>query len=118
MPFATVLEAIDDLQTGKMVIIVDDEDRENEGDLVMAADKVTPAAINFMATHGRGLICVPMLGSRLRELNLPLMTQENTAPLSTAFTVSVDVIKGASTGISAHDRASTIKALINPATRP
>lgn len=101
-----------------MVIIVDDEDRENEGDLAMAADKITPDAINFMATYGRGLICVPMLGPRLDQLRLPMMTQDNTARLSTAFTVSVDVLKGATTGISTHDRAATVMALIDPETRP
>ena len=101
-----------------MVIIVDDEDRENEGDLAMAAEKITPEAINFMATYGRGLICVPMLGPRLDQLRLPMMTQDNTARLGTAFTVSVDVLKGATTGISTHDRAATIEALIDPETRP
>jgi|TARA_Y100000310_G_scaffold278354_2_gene296740 3,4-dihydroxy 2-butanone 4-phosphate synthase/GTP cyclohydrolase II len=101
-----------------MVIIVDDEDRENEGDLAMAAEKITPDAINFMAMHGRGLICVPMLGERLEQLRLPMMTQDNTARLGTAFTVSVDVLKGATTGISAFDRAATIKALVDPATLP
>ena len=90
-----------------MVIIVDDEDRENEGDLAMSAEKITPAAINFMATYGRGLICVPMLGPRLEQLRLPMMTQDNTARLSTAFTVSVDVLKGATTGISAADSQKT-----------
>ena len=118
MPIATVEEAIADVRAGKMVIIVDDEDRENEGDLAMAAECITPDAINFMATHGRGLICVPMLGERLERLRLPLMTQDNTARLGTAFTVSVDVLKGATTGISAYDRAATIKALIEPDTLP
>ena len=94
MSIATVEEAIADIRAGKMVIIVDDEDRENEGDLAMAAEKITPDAINFMATHGRGLICVPMLGKRLEDLRLPMMTQDNTARLGTAFTVSVDVLKG------------------------
>jgi 3,4-dihydroxy 2-butanone 4-phosphate synthase/GTP cyclohydrolase II len=101
-----------------MVIIVDDEDRENEGDLAMAAECISPEAINFMATHGRGLICVPMLGQRLEQLRLPLMTQENTARLGTAFTVSVDVLTGATTGISAYDRAATVRALISPDTLP
>ncbi len=101
-----------------MVIIVDDEDRENEGDLAMAADRITPDAINFMAMHGRGLICVPMLGERLEQLRLPMMTQDNTARLGTAFTVSVDVLKGATTGISAYDRAATIRALVDPGTLP
>ena len=117
MPLSTVAEAIEDTRAGKLVIIVDDEDRENEGDLAMAAEKVTPEAINFMATHGRGLICVPMMGQRLEQLRMPLMVQDNTARLGTAFTVSVDVLKGATTGISANDRAATIKALLDPNTR-
>ncbi len=118
MSIATVEEAIADIRAGKMVIIVDDEDRENEGDLAMAAEKITPDAINFMAMHGRGLICVPMLGKRLEDLRLPMMTQDNTARLGTAFTVSVDVLKGATTGISAYDRAATIRALISHDTLP
>ena len=118
MPLSLVEDAIEDIRAGKMVVIVDDEDRENEGDLVMAAAKVTPEAINFMATHGRGLICVPMLGQRLEQLRLPPMTQDNTARLGTAFTVSVDVLKGATTGISAYDRAATVEALLDPGTRP
>ena len=118
MPTATVDEAIADIRAGKMVIIVDDEDRENEGDLAMAAEQITPSAINFMATYGRGLICVPMLGDRLDQLRLPMMTHENTARLGTAFTVSVDVLNGATTGISAYDRAATVRALIDPHTRP
>ena len=118
MSIATVEEAIADIRAGKMVIIVDDEDRENEGDLAMAAEKITPDAVNFMAMHGRGLICVPMLGTRLEELRLPMMTQDNTARLGTAFTVSVDVLKGATTGISAYDRAATIRALIAHDTLP
>ena len=99
MPLSLVEDAIEDINAGKMVIIVDDEDRENEGDLAMAADKVTPEAINFMATYGRGLVCVPMLGQRLEHLQLPPMAQDNTARLGTAFTVSVDVLKGATTGM-------------------
>ena len=118
MPLSSVEEAIADIKAGGMVIIVDDEDRENEGDLAMAAEKVTPEAINFMATYGRGLICVPLLGKRIEELHLPMMVQENTARLGTAFTVSVDVLQGATTGISAHDRAATITALIDANTRP
>ena len=118
MPVATVEEAIADVRAGKMVIICDDEDRENEGDLSMAASLITPEDINFMATHGRGLICVPMLGQRLEQLRLPMMTQDNTARLGTAFTVSVDVLRGATTGISAFDRAATIRALLDPATIP
>ncbi len=118
MPLATVEEAIADIKAGKMVIICDDEDRENEGDLAMAAECVTAQDVNFMATHARGLICMPMLGQRLEELRVPLMTQENTARLGTAFTVSVDVLNGATTGISAFDRAATIRALIHPNTVP
>ena len=118
MPLSTIEEAVEDIKNGKMVIIVDDEDRENEGDLTMAAEKITPEAINFMATYGKGLICVPMLGEYLENLNLPLMVPQNTAPLSTAFTVSVDYLRGTSTGISSNDRSATIKALIDPETKP
>src|SRR3712207_1970012 len=101
-----------------MVLIVDDEDRENEGDLAVAAEHVTPDAINFMAAHGRGLICMPMLGKRLDELQLPLMVVRNVPSQATAFTISVDAKHGVSTGISAHDRYITVKALIDPATTP
>ena len=118
MPLSPVEQVIGDFSAGKMVVIVDDEDRENEGDLAMAAEMVTPEAINFMATHARGLICVPMTGKHLEELRLPAMVQENTARLGTAFTVSVDVIEGATTGISAADRAATIKALVSPTAHP
>ena len=114
----TVEQAIEDIANGKMVIIVDDEDRENEGDICIAAEFVTPEIINFMATEARGLICVPMMASRLRELQLGLMVQENTARLTTAFTVSVDAVKDVSTGISVHDRAATVKSLIDPETKP
>ena len=103
MPLSKIEDALEDIKAGRMIIIVDDEDRENEGDLTMAAELVTPEAINFMATFGKGLICVPMLAQRLKELNLPLMVQDNTAPLSTAFTVSVDSLIGTTTGISAQD---------------
>ena len=118
MPLSAVLEAIQDFKAGRIVIIVDDEDRENEGDFAMAAELVSPEAVNFMATHGKGLICVPMMGRRLEDLRLPMMVQENTARLGTAFTVSVDVLKGATTGISAYDRSATIKALISQDTQP
>ena len=118
MPLSKIEEAIDDIKNGKMVIVIDDEDRENEGDLTMAAEMVTPEAINFMATYGRGLICVPMLGERLDKLNLPLMVSNNTASLSTAFTVSVDSLIGTTTGISASDRSNTIRALVNDETKP
>jgi 3,4-dihydroxy 2-butanone 4-phosphate synthase/GTP cyclohydrolase II len=115
--FNTIEEAIEDIRQGKMIIVVDDEDRENEGDLVMAAEKVTPEAISFMAIHGRGLICVPITKKRAEELDLPLMVGNNTDNMGTAFTVSVDYV-GNSTGISAYDRADTVKALIDPATKP
>ena len=118
MPLASVEEAIEDIRQGKFVIIVDDEDRENEGDLAIAAEAVTPESISYMATHGRGLICMPMMGERLDALNLPPMVAENTAHLETAFTVSVDYKRKTSTGISAHDRAATVLALIDPNTRP
>ncbi len=115
MGFSTVEQAAKDIKAGKFVIIVDDEDRENEGDLAMAAQFVTAESINFMARYARGLICVPMTGQRLDDLHLPLMVQENTATFGTAFTISVDAKKGATTGISAQDRAATVKALIDPA---
>ena len=118
MPLATIPEAIEDVKTGKFVIIVDDEDRENEGDLALAAEKVTSEAINFMTLHGRGLICIPVIGERLDELRIPMMVRENTSKLSTAFTVSVEATRGVSTGISAADRAKTVKAVINPKTKP
>ncbi|MBS57308.1 MAG: bifunctional 3,4-dihydroxy-2-butanone-4-phosphate synthase/GTP cyclohydrolase II [Chloroflexi bacterium] len=118
MPKLSVEQAVIDIKNGKQVIIVDDEDRENEGDLAMAAEHVTPDDITFMATYGRGLICVPMIADKLESLNLPLMVQNNTATLSTAFTVSVDVLEGATTGISSFDRAATVKSLIDPSTKP
>jgi len=117
LPTATIEEAIEDIRAGKMVIVVDDADRENEGDLVLAAEKVTPEAINFMARYGRGLICVPLTAERLEELELPLMTQRSRDPMGTAFTVSVDV-RTVHTGISAYERAATVRALIDPKTRP
>ncbi len=117
MTFASIPEALQDFRKGRLVIVVDDPGRENEGDLVLAAEKVTPAAVNFMAKHARGLICVPMLGERLDRLNLAPMV-ENGAPREAAFTVSVDARRGVTTGISAHDRARTVKALIDPRTRP
>jgi len=107
-------EIIEDLRKGRMVIIMDDEDRENEGDLLMAADKVTPEAINFMATYGRGLICLTLTKERCERLRLPLMVSDNSAPLSTAFTISIEAAKGVTTGISAADRATTIKAAVAP----
>jgi 3,4-dihydroxy 2-butanone 4-phosphate synthase/GTP cyclohydrolase II len=116
--FARIEEAVQDIRDGKIVIVVDDEDRENEGDLTMAAEKVTPRAINFMATHGRGLICLPIMGERLDQLRLPAMVPENTSPFETAFAVSVEAKHQVSTGISAHDRATTIKTILDPNTRP
>ena len=107
----SVKEAIEDIRIGKMVIVVDDEDRENEGDLVFAAEKVTPELINFMATHGRGLICCALTSERAASLNLPLMVSENTCPFETAFTVSVDARKDTTTGISANDRYLTVQRL-------
>ena len=115
---ASIEQAIADIKAGKLVVIVDDEDRENEGDLAMAAEKATPEAVNFMVTHGRGLVCVPITAGRLEDLHLPMMVQDNTARLSTAFTVSVDVLNGTTTGVSAQDRAATIQALIDPKTTP
>ncbi len=108
MPLATIEEAIDEIRRGRMVILMDDKDRENEGDLCMAAEKVTPQAINFMATHGRGLVCLPLTEERVRHLGLSMMVSENTSPFGTAFTVSVDAAMGITTGISAADRAKTI----------
>ena len=119
MTLANISEIIKDVKAGKFIILVDDEDRENEGDMIMAAEKITPEAINFMAKNARGLICVPITEKRLNELNIPMMVGENTARHGTAFTVSVDAkIRGVTTGISAHDRAETIKAIIDPATKP
>ncbi|HEY42001.1 MAG TPA: bifunctional 3,4-dihydroxy-2-butanone-4-phosphate synthase/GTP cyclohydrolase II [Dehalococcoidia bacterium] len=118
MSLSTIPEAIEDIKAGKFVIIVDDEDRENEGDLSMAAEKVTPEAINFMAKHARGLICMPIIGERLDELNIPMMVQNNTAKYGTAFTVSVEAKHRTSTGISAADRAETVRAIVDPNTRP
>lgn len=115
----TIEEAIEDIKNGKVIIVVDDENRENEGDFLTAARNVTPEIINFMATHGRGLICAPLVESRCDELGLDLMVQNNNAQFETPFTVSVDVIgHGTTTGISASDRYQTIKALINPETKP
>jgi 3,4-dihydroxy 2-butanone 4-phosphate synthase / GTP cyclohydrolase II len=117
-PFASIDEAVAAIREGKMIIVVDDEDRENEGDLTIAAEKVTPEAINFMATHGRGLICMPMTQQRLEELDLPLMVAQNTTAFDTAFCVSIEAKGVTSTGISAADRAATVLASIDPNTRP
>ena len=116
--FATIPEVLEELKAGRMVVVVDDEDRENEGDFIMAADGITPEAVNFMTKYGRGLICVPTTQERLEELGLPDMVDRNTAKLGTAFTVSVDAAKGTTTGISAGDRAATIKTFVDPDARP
>ena len=120
MPFDRVEDAIEDIRQGRMVIVADDEDRENEGDLVMAAAEVTPDHINFMTKYGRGLICVTLTEERADELDLPLMTEANTDPQGTAFTISVDAHRryGVTTGISAHDRAKTIQVMLDPRTTP
>jgi len=117
-PFAGVEDAVAASRRGEMVIVVDDEDRENEGDLTMAADKVTPEAINFMARYGRGLICLPMTGERLDELEIPLMVEKNSTRFETAFCVAIEAKRGTSTGISAADRSATVRAAINPKTKP
>ncbi|WP_422091730.1 3,4-dihydroxy-2-butanone-4-phosphate synthase [Tenacibaculum ovolyticum] len=115
----TIEEAIQDIKDGKVIIVVDDEDRENEGDFLAAAEMVTPEMVNFMATHGRGLICTPLTENRCKELELNMMVNNNTDPMETAFTVSVDLRgKGVTTGISASDRSKTIKALMDPETKP
>lgn len=113
-PFCDIEEALNDLRKGKMIILVDDEDRENEGDLVLAAEKVTPEAINFMATHGRGLICLSLTEENITRLKLPMMVGENTNQFGTAFTVSIEAKVGVSTGISARDRSRTIQVAVNP----
>ncbi len=118
MSVAKTEELVEDIKQGKMVILVDDEDRENEGDLTMAAEKVTPEAINFMATHGRGLICLSLLPKKVEALGLPPMVSDNTAHYGTAFTVSIEARQGVTTGISAADRATTILAAIDPNCRP
>src|SRR5208282_3567558 len=117
-PFISIEEALDETRRGHMVILVDDEERENEGDLCMAAEKVTPEAINFMAKYGRGLICLSLTPQKVDDLKLPMMTDNNTSSFGTAFTVSIEAKKGVTTGISAHDRAVTILAAIDPKTRP
>ncbi|GHA33296.1 3,4-dihydroxy-2-butanone-4-phosphate synthase [Salinimicrobium marinum] len=115
----SIKEAIDDIRAGKVIIVVDDKDRENEGDFVAAAEKVTPEMINFMASHGRGLICAPITEKRCEELKLEMMVGNNTDPMETAFTISIDLKgQGVTTGISAADRAKTVKSLIDPQTRP
>ncbi len=118
MPVITIEQAIEDIRQGRMVILVDDEDRENEGDLTMAAEQVTPEAINFMAKYGRGLICLPMSGEMVDQLELPLMVENNTSRFHTGFTVSIEAKRGVTTGISAADRATTIRTAVADAARP
>ena len=116
--FSSVEDAVAAICSGKMIIVVDDEDRENEGDLTIAADKITAEAINFMARYGRGLICMPMTAERLDELDIPLMVSQNTARFDTAFCGSIEAKESTSTGISAGDRAATVRAAMDPETRP
>ena len=118
MPLSSIPEVIEEIKAGRFVIIVDDENRENEGDLAIAAEKVTPAAINFMVTNARGLVCLPIVSKRLDELHLPPMVQENTSKFTTAFTVSIEAKNSTTSGISAFDRAATVQAVLNPKTRP
>src|SRR5947207_9097755 len=119
-PFTDVPSAIEEIRSGRMIIVVDDEDRENEGDLTMAAEKVTPDAINFMAKYGRGLVCLSLTSERLAELQIPPMVEDidNTSPFGTAFMVSIEARRGVTTGISAADRATTILTAVNPKTKP
>ena len=116
--FHTIEEAIEDIKAGKMVVLIDDEDRENEGDLTIAAEKITPQAINFMAKYGRGLICLSLTPDKVEDLKLPMMAETNTSSFGTPFTVSIEAKKGVTTGISAADRAKTIKTAIDPKTKP
>src|SRR5689334_13998508 len=118
MPFSPIPEALDDFRAGRMLVVVDDEDRENEGDLTLAAEKTTPELINFMAMHGRGLICLALSPEKCDELQLPLMSSSNTSRFGTAFCESVDAAEGVTTGISAADRALTIRLCMRPGTRP
>lgn len=118
MPFSTIEEAIEELKAGHLIVVVDDEDRENEGDFVCSAQMVTPEIINFMSKHGRGLICMPCVESRLDELEIPAMVEDNTSAQGTAFTVSIGAKNKITTGISAYDRAATIQSVINPETKP
>ncbi len=118
MALAKIEDAVEDIRNGKMIIIVDDEDRENEGDLVCAAEKITPEIINFMAMHGRGLICMPLTEERCDFLQLPPQTQDNTSSMGTAFTISIEAKEGVTTGISAADRATTILKAVHPETKP
>ena len=117
-PLSSIEEAIHDFKAGKFVIVVDDEDRENEGDLIMAAELVTPDAVNFMLRHGRGVLCAPITNERCRQLDLEHQVQTNTSMLGTPFTVTIDLLEGCTTGVSCHDRAATIRALADPNRRP
>jgi len=118
MPISPIEDVIEDIKQGKMIILVDDEDRENEGDLTMAAEKVSPEAINFMARYGRGLICLALNPEIIEQLKIPMMVSENTSPFKTAFTVSIEAKKGVTTGISAADRATTILTAVAAKARP
>src|SRR5262245_30421658 len=120
MPLSTIAEALEDIRQGRLVVVVDDEDRENEGDLTVAAEKVTPDVINFMARYGRGLICLPLTGERLDQLRVPLMVQdaENSNRLRTAMCVPIGAKQGTTTGISAADRARTVRVAIDPQAKP
>src|SRR5512135_1571096 len=118
MPFVSMSEAIEEIRAGRILVVVDDEDRENEGDLTIAAEKVTPEIVNFMATHGRGLICLALAPERCDYLALPLMTAQNTSNFGTAFCESIDARDGVTTGISAADRTRTILTAIDPKARP
>src|ERR1700676_4123675 len=118
MPFVTVPEAVEEIRSGRILVVVDDEDRENEGDLTIAAEKVTPEIINFMATHGRGLFCLAVAADRCDQLRLPLISAQNTSNFGTAFCESIDAREGVTTGISAADRTRTILTAIDPAARP
>ena len=114
----TIEEALEDFRKGEFVIVVDDEDRENEGDLIMAAEMITPEKVNFMLKYARGVLCAPITISRSEELDLPRQVQDNTSVLGTPFTVTIDKLEGCTTGVSAHDRAATIRALADPASTP
>ena len=118
MSISAVTEIIEELRAGRMVVLVDDEDRENEGDLVFAADFATPEKINFMAKHGRGLVCLTLTEQRCRQLNLPLMARDNRSPMGTNFTVSIEAATGVTTGISAHDRARTVQVAVARDSKP
>jgi 3,4-dihydroxy 2-butanone 4-phosphate synthase/GTP cyclohydrolase II len=120
MPYSSIPEALEDFRAGKMIVVLDDEDRENEGDLTIAAEKITPEAVNFMARYGRGLVCLPMTGERLDELRIPLMVrdEQNSARFGTAFCVPIEARQGTTTGISAADRAKTVLAAVDPRTKP